>query len=113
MLAAFIGELNKLADLATFTVIPFDTAVAEDQVYTWRKGERRKWERVRSGGTDFNPVTDYVNNRNFDGHIVLTDLCAPKPKPSKCQRMWMTTEYYAQNPYFQTRERVIAITTKG
>jgi len=113
MLAAFFAELNKLADLATFTVIPFDTTVAEEHVYTWRKGERRQWERVRSGGTDFNPVTDYVNKRNFDGHIVLTDLCAPKPKPSKCQRMWMTTEYHAQNPYFQTRERIIAITSKG
>ena len=113
MLEAFFAELNKLSDLATFTVIPFDTTVAEDMVYTWRKGEKRKWERVRSGGTDFNPPTEYVNSRSFDGHIVLTDLCAPKPKPSKCQRMWMTTEYYASNPYFQTNERVIAITEKG
>ena len=113
MLSAFFAELNKLSDLATFTVIPFDTSVAEDQVYQWKKGEKRKWERVRSGGTDFNPPTEYVNARGFDGHIVLTDLCAPKPKASKCQRMWMTTEYYASNPYFQTNERVIAITEKG
>ena len=110
MLASFFAELNKLADLAEFTVIPFDCTVAEDKVYTWKKGEKRKWERVRYGGTDFNPPTDYVNDRGFDGHIVLTDLCAPKPKSSKCQRMWMTTEYYARNPYFTTNERVIAIT---
>jgi hypothetical protein len=53
-----------------------------------------------------------VNQQGFDGHIVLTDLCAPKPKRSKCQRMWMTTKYYAQNPYFQTNERIVAIDSK-
>ena len=110
MLQSFFAELNKLSDLAEFTVIPFDCTVAEDKVYTWKKGEKRKWERVRYGGTDFNPPTDYVNERDFDGHIVLTDMCASKPKPSKCQRMWMTTDYYARNPYFATNERVIAIT---
>ena len=109
MLAQFFAELNKLADLAQFTVIPFDSDVATDKVYVWKKGEKRKWERVRYGGTDFNPPTDYVNERGFDGHIILTDLCAPKPKASKCQRMWMTTEYYARSPYFSTNERIIAI----
>ena len=110
MLAQFFAELNKLADLAQFTVIPFDSDVATDKVYVWKKGEKRNWERVRYGGTDFNPPTDYVNQNGFDGHIILTDLCAPKPKPSKCQRMWMTTEHYARHPYFSTNERVIAIT---
>ena len=109
MLAAFFAELNKLAKLAEFTVIPFDSEVAEDFIYVWKKGERRNWERVRYGGTDFNPPTKYVNERNFDGHIVLTDMCAPKPIRSKCQRMWMTTDYHAQHPYFQTNERVVAI----
>jgi len=109
MLSSFFNELNKLADIATFTVIPFDTRVAEDKVYVWKRGETRKWERVLQGGTDFDPPTDYVNRRSFDGHIVLTDMCAPKPKSSKCQRMWMTTKHYAQNPYFSTTERVIAV----
>ena len=113
MLAAFFAELNKLSDLAEFTVIPFDSTVAEDKVYVWKKGEKRVWERVRYGGTDFNPPTEYVNARPFDGHIVLTDLCAPKPKPSKCQRMWMTTDYYAERPYFQTQERIIGIPTES
>jgi predicted metal-dependent peptidase len=109
MLAAFFSELNKLASLAEFTVIPFDTDVAEDHVFTWKKGETKKWERVACGGTCFEAPTDYVNKREFDGHIILTDLCAPKPKASKCQRMWMTTEYYAKHPYFQTNERIVAI----
>ena len=110
MLAAFFNELNKLSDLAEFTVVPFDTRVAEDKVFVWKKGENRKWERVLCGGTCFNAPTKYVNEHNFDGHIVLTDMCAPKPVRSNCQRMWMTTDYYARNPYFSTNERVITIT---
>jgi len=109
MLAAFFSELNKLAEIAEFTVIPFDTRVAEDKVYTWKKGQSKKTERVLTGGTCFNAPTKYVNERNFDGHIVLTDLMAPKPVASKCQRMWMTTKNYAARPYFSTNERIIAI----
>ena len=109
MLAAFFAELNELAEIAEFTVIPFDTVVAEDKIYTWKRGKTRKWERVLCGGTDFNPVTRYVNEKGFDGHIVLTDLCAPKPIASQCQRMWMTTKEYAARPYFQTNERILAI----
>jgi predicted metal-dependent peptidase len=109
MLAAFFDELNKLADIATFTVVPFDTEVNVKNIFVWKKGENRKRERVMCGGTDFNAPTKYVNGQNFDGHIVLTDMCAPKPVRSKCQRMWMTTTEYAARPYFKTNERVIAI----
>ena len=108
-LNAFFNELNKLADLATFTVIPFDSKVAEDKVYTWKKGEKRKWERVLYGGTDFDAPTAYVNKRNFDGHIILTDLYAPKPKASRCRRMWMASKYNVDHAYFKTNERIIAI----
>jgi len=109
MLAAFYSELNKLSEIATFTVIPFDTKVAEDKVYIWKKGEKRKKERVMWGGTDFNPPTEFVNKRKFDGHICLTDMCAPKPKPSKCPRMWMTDSRNGRNPYFQTNERIVIV----
>ena len=110
MMTAFFSELNKLAEIATFTVVPFDHRVFDEHVYEWRKGEKRKTERVLCGGTNFDAPTDYVNGRGFDGHIVLTDMYAPKPKASKCQRMWMTTQYHAERPYFTTNERVIAIT---
>jgi len=111
-LNAFFNELNKLSELATFTVIPFDTKVAEDKVYTWRKGEKRKWERVMYGGTCFNAPTEYVNKGNFDGHIVLTDLQAPKPKSSRCRRMWMASKLNVDHMPFKTQERVIAIDVK-
>ncbi len=109
MLAAFFSELNELADIAEFTVIPFDSAVGEDQIYVWKRGQTRVWERVMCGGTCFNAPTRYVNEHGFDGHILLTDMMAPKPIASACQRMWMTTKAYADRPYFQTNERVIAI----
>ena len=109
MLAAFYAELDKLANLATFTVVPFDTEVGEEHVFEWKKGQRKVWDRVMCGGTCFNAPTKWVNERQFDGHIVLTDMYAPKPVASKCQRMWMTDADSARNPYFQTNERVIAI----
>ena len=112
MLAAFYSELDNLAQYAQFTVIPFDTRVAEDKVYVWKKGERRKAERVMCGGTCFDAPTRFVNEGKFDGHIVLTDMMAPKPIASKCQRMWLTTTEYARNPYFTTNEVVVAIDRK-
>ena len=112
MLAAFFTELNKLSEIATFTVVPFDTDVGDDKVFVWKKGQTRKWERVMCGGTDFNAPTKWVNDRNFDGHIVLTDMCAPKPVASKPKRMWITTKDNFDNPYFKTNEIVVAIDCK-
>jgi predicted metal-dependent peptidase len=109
MLSVFFAELNGLAKYAEFTVVPFDTEVAEDEVYVWKKGKKRTFERVSCGGTCFNAPTKWVNARDFDGHIVLTDMEAPKPIPSKCQRMWMTTPECIGRQYFQTNERVIAV----
>ena len=111
LLAAFFTELDGLAQLAEFTVVPFDTEVDESLVYVWKKGQRRKWERVKCGGTDFNPPTEYVNKNQFDGMIVLTDMEASKPIACKGQRMWMTTKRHAERPYFKpsSTERIIAI----
>ena len=111
MLKAFFAELEALAKYAEFVVVPFDTVVNEDLVYTWKKGEKKKWERVMCGGTCFNAPTEYVNGQKLDGHIVLTDMCADKPIPSKCKRMWMTDRYGATQPYFKTHEKVLEITT--
>ena len=109
MLALFFAELSSLAKYATFTIIPFDTEVAEEEVWEWKKGRKHTWERVLTGGTDFNPPTEYVNNRDFDAHLILTDMMAPKPKPSKVQRAWVTIPEHAENPYFHTNERIIVV----
>jgi predicted metal-dependent peptidase len=109
MLEAFFSELNNLAKIATFTVVPFDTQVDDKLVYVWKKGMSRKKERVKYGGTDFDAPTKYVNDKGFDGHIVLTDMQAPKPITSKCQRMWMTTKDCMSSMPFKTHERVIPV----
>jgi len=109
MLVAFYSELDNLAQFAEFTVIPFDTVVCEEKVYLWKKGERRAAERVLRGGTCFNAPTKWVNKHKFDGHIILTDMMAPKPIASKCQRLWMTTKECAAKPYFSTNEVVVSI----
>ena len=109
MLAAFFAELNNLAKLAEFTVVPFDTQVDESKVYIWKKGKSQNAERVLCGGTCFDAPTDWANNNNVDGLIILTDMEAPKPKACKAQRMWLTDARGASRPYFQTNERVIAV----
>mgnify|MGYP006273163059 CR=1 FL=1 len=109
MLEAFFSELNNLAKIATFTVVPFDTEVDEKLVYVWKKGMARRKERVKYGGTDFDAPTKYVNDKGFDGHIVLTDLQAPKPINSKCQRMWMSTKDMISCAPFKTHERIIPV----
>ena len=109
MLASFFAELNSLSSLAEFTVVPFDTEVDPSLVYKWKKGERKTWERVKCGGTCFDAPTRYVNEEKFDGHIILTDMEAPKPIASKCQRMWMTDQNGKDRQYFTTNERVIVI----
>ena len=110
MLENFFAELNKLSKLAAFTVVPFDTRVDEKLVYEWKKGKSHSAERVMCGGTCFDAPTEYVNKRgDFDGVIILTDMEAPAPVACRAQRMWMTDAAGAARPYFQTRERVIAI----
>lgn len=110
MLALFFSELANLASVATFTVVPFDTRVDDKLVFEWKKGKKRNWERVMCGGTDFNAPTKWVNaSGEFDGHIVLTDMCAPKPVSSTVPRMWMTDKENARNPYFKTSEIIVAV----
>jgi predicted metal-dependent peptidase len=110
MLNEFFNELNKLASLATFTVIPFDDRVFESKVYTWKKAEKRKWERVLSGGTNFDAPTTYVNKHSeFDGLIILTDMYANKPRSCNVQRAWLTTEDCKRHMPFQTNEIVMTV----
>lgn len=110
LLGKVFSWLGDLAKFASFTVVPFDHEVFEDKIYVWKKGERRQRERVLCGGTDFNAPTNWVNENHFDGHIIITDMLAPKPVRSKCQRMWLTDRYGARSTYFQPKaERVLIL----
>jgi len=104
-LSRFSAELNKLAEIVEFTVVPFDTVVATDEVFSWQKGKKIDLKRVSFGGTNFDAPTDFVNQGTFDGHIVMTDLMAPKPKRSKCKRIWVNVDnYYRDKNTFGTND---------
>lgn len=111
MLEMFYSWLNEFSKFATFTVIPFDDSVFEDKIFIWKKGEKRPRERVLCGGTNFDAPTNYVNKHpKFDGHIIVTDLCAPAPGASKVQRIWVTDKQCANNHhYLNTNERILAV----
>jgi len=93
-------------------VVPFDDEVFEDGVHVWKKGASFDKKRYCYGGTNFDAPTKFVNEGKFDGHIVLTDMFAPKPVRSTCPRIWMTDRHGAEQPYFKTTERVIAVEDK-
>ena len=114
MLNAFFSELNSLAKIASFTVIPFDTRVDDSLVYEWKKGQKQRTRRDMCGGTDFNAPTKYVNETGgFDGLIIATDMEAPKPVGCRVQRLWITDDYHGNRPYFNpTPERMIVIPKK-
>jgi len=111
MLAAFFAELNSLAKLAEFTVIPFDTRVDPEKNWIWKKGQTRKRERTMYGGTCFDAPTKFVNETGgFDGLIICTDMEAPKPVRCSVQRMWITDEYHGNRPYFNPKpERMVVV----
>lgn len=110
MLSLFFAELENLAKIVTFTVVPFDTTTDDKLNYQWKKGQKRQWDRVMQGGTDFNAPTEWVNKHpEIDGLIILTDMQAPSPKPCRVRRLWATTEEYKNSPYFQTNEVVIGV----
>jgi len=111
-LAKFSAELNKLAEIVEFTVVPFDTVVAVDEVFMWSKGKKIDLKRVSYGGTNFDAPTDFVNQGAYDGHIIMTDLMAPQPKRSRCKRIWVNVDsYYRDKNTFGTNddEKVIHI----
>lgn len=111
LLADFYGELDSLSRIVEFTVIPFDAEVSEKDIFVWKKNERRTWERFLQGGTNFSAPTRYVNDSNkFDGHIILTDMCAERPIPSRVPRIWITNEEGSKHPVFDTSpERMVVI----
>jgi predicted metal-dependent peptidase len=91
-LEKFYGELNSLSSRTDFYMYKFDTYVDEKNSFLWKKGKRLNISRSSCGGTCFESVTKHAvkNSRNFDGYVVFTDGCAPKPSKSKgMKRCWL------------------------
>ena len=114
LLAKILTELKSLSRLATFSIIPFDSAVLESEVYKVEKDSNKlKWERVLTGGTCFDSITRYVNeNQEYDALIIASDLEASMPGACRVRRLWLTDEQHEASSYMDPRhhnERVIAV----
>ena len=80
-----------------FWLIHFDHAVTCVEVFT-KKDLPIEYERKSSGGTCFDSVTDWVNEKSTDDEefnpeclIFLTDMCAPPPDHQDYPMMWIST----------------------
>jgi len=115
-IALFFGALTELAKSVTFTVYHFDVGVDAKNKFVWRKGKKNiKPHRTRSGGTCFDSVEDHFRTvaGEFDGYLILTDGCAPKPKSTVSQRCWVILPSY--DLYFtpDKKDTVVNMSLKG
>jgi len=88
----FFGALESLAKNVSFKVFHFDTSIDKASEYAWKKGQKYNLPmRTLTGGTCFNCVEDHFRKRicEFDGYIIMTDGCAPKPKTCISKRCWV------------------------
>ena len=96
-LEKFYGELNSLSTRTDFYMYKFDAVVDDKEGFLWKKGKRLKIERSMSGGTNFESVTKHAikKKKDFDGYIIFTDGCAPKPSISHgLKRCWLVLPDY-------------------
>jgi predicted metal-dependent peptidase len=110
-ISIFTGALMGLAKNTTFTFYNFDTRVDLKSKQVWKKGKKSiQIKRSVCGGTCFNCVEDHFrkNIDTFDGYIILTDGCAPKPKPCKLRRCWVLLPSYKL--YFDADKTDIVVT---
>jgi len=96
-LEMFYGELNSLSSRTDFYMYKFDSVVDDKSGFLWKKGKRLNITRTMHGGTSFQSVTKHAikNKKQFDGYIIFTDGCAPKPSISHgLKRCWLVLPDY-------------------
>ena len=104
LLQALFAEAEGLSKRCTITIVPFDTEVQKEHVEEWKKGQRHQGKRVKYGGTNFQPVSDWCEQNGFDGIVIATDMEAPLPSRlhGSRRRMWITDETHGKHPYVDT-----------
>lgn len=110
----FWALLDKLSDIVTFTIFPFDADVDESKSFKWEKGKKIECRRDLCGGTDFRPVSNLVDKKHFDGLIILTDMWAEIPKKSATRRMWLTCSQRGsfEEGFYNLNEPIVIIDEK-
>ena len=109
-ISLFFSALEKLSKSVSFKVFHFDTSVDLKSEYSWKKGQRyNNPMRTLTGGTCFNCVEDHFRSRSqeFDGYIVMTDGCAPKPKTCISKRCWVLLPGYELHFTKEKRDSIV------
>lgn len=96
-IAMLFGELENFAKETEIDVYHFDTEIDEKSHTIWKKGKPfPKPHRTRSGGTDFDAVANFCNNRrnpDWSGVVILTDGYAPVMGAIRGAKvLWVITE---------------------
>lgn len=93
MLALFFAELTQLAKLCDIDILPFDCYADKKEIWRWKKGTQTPKGRERTGGTDFDAVTNIVNDPScrgrWDGVLIVTDGECSEPQNTRIQRGWV------------------------
>lgn len=80
-IAMLFGELESFANETEIDVYHFDTEIDVDSHTIWKKGKPfPKPHRTRCGGTNFDAVANFCNDRRnpeWSGVVILTDGYAP------------------------------------
>lgn len=70
-------EVEGASKETEIDVYNFDTEIDEDSHKIWKRGQKFPWGRTRCGGTDFNAVARFVNDKKnmgrWSGILILTD----------------------------------------
>jgi predicted metal-dependent peptidase len=88
VLGKWLGVLNQLSEVLPIDVVQFDAGITAMPKPFDRK--KTKFDFTGSGGTDFQPVINLVDERKYRGVMILTDGCASPPsKPKRAKVLWV------------------------
>lgn len=92
----------------TIDTLQFDTLVT-GPVQRLQKAQHKVKVKGR-GGTDFSPVLAYIDaHPEYDGLIIITDGCAPPPKPPKNRHTQVLWLFNHESVYTKMHRNVAAI----
>ncbi len=103
---AIVNRLFKYG-VESVDVIWFDTQIQSKQPLTIKRA-RRQIEVTGRGGTNFQPVMDYLDqHRDYDGLIIFTDGLAPTPQPPKHNRRTRIAWLFNTEAAWQRQHRAL------
>lgn len=93
ILAKFFSALEQLSGNVSFHLVPFTASIDPKDIVKIGRFTKIKMKREKTGGTDFNVVTEFANqSREYEALIIATDMECYKPQPCRIPRWWVTDE---------------------